>query len=97
MMKSSLTSELKKKACDIILQIFISKNLTERGLSVSNYEKMIQLFEEVKDKFSTQDLQYVLELIQEYDSCRGAQEADGIEQTIINFCTTKRETNTQKC
>ena len=56
---------------------------------MSNYEKMIQLFEEVKDQLTDKDLQYVLELIQEYDSCRGAQEADGIEKMIIDFCVKK--------
>jgi len=50
---------------------------------------MIQLFEEVKDQLTDKDLQYVLELIQEYDSCRGAQEADGIEKMIIDFCVKK--------
>jgi len=60
---------------------------------VSNYELMIQLFEEVKESLSPQDLQYVLELIQEYDTCRGAQEADSIEQMIIHFCTKKSEKN----
>jgi hypothetical protein len=50
---------------------------------------MIQLFEEVKDQFSTKELQYVLELIQEYDSCKGPQEADGIEKMIIDFCQKK--------
>jgi len=55
---------------------------------------MIQLFEEVKERLSSKDLNFVLELIQEYDTCRGAQEADSIEQTIIHFCKKKLEENT---
>ena len=68
--------------------------LPERGLKVSNYNKMIRLFESVKDELSKDDLLYVLELIQEYDTCRGAQEADGIEMTIIDFCSKKLKKNT---
>lgn len=58
---------------------------------MGNYEKMIQLFEEVKECLTSKDLKYVLELIQEYDSCRSAQEASGIEKMIIDFCTKKTD------
>lgn len=61
---------------------------------MSNYKKMIRLFEDVKDDLSADDLHYVLQLIQEYDSCRGPGEADEIERTIIDFCTNKMQKNT---
>ena len=64
----------------------------ERRLCMSNYDKMIQLFEEVKDSLSANDLQYILELIQQYDNCRSSQEASSIENTIIDFCSKKTET-----
>lgn len=58
---------------------------------MGNYKKMVQLFEEVKDLLSANELQYVLELIQEYDTCKGPEEADSIETTIIDFCQKKLE------
>ena len=61
---------------------------------MSNYKKMIQIFEDVKDALSADELLYVLELIQEYDTCRGANEADGIEMSIIDFCSKKKQKNT---
>ncbi|HPF16728.1 MAG TPA: hypothetical protein PLN92_04025 [Thermotogota bacterium] len=54
------------------------------------YEKMIQLFEEIKDNLSEKDLLYVLELIHEYDTCRGAREANELEKAIIAFCSTQK-------
>lgn len=56
---------------------------------MGNYKKMVQLFEEVKNGLSVTDLQYVLGLIQEYDTCRGTQEAESIELSIIDFCKKK--------
>jgi len=53
---------------------------------MTHYEKMLQLFELVKNELEPADLQYILTLIQDYDTCRSTQEAEGIEQTIIGVC-----------
>ena len=57
---------------------------------MNTYETMIQMFEEIKDDLSEKDLLYVLELIQEYDTCRGAREAAGLEKAILDFCSKQK-------
>ncbi len=58
---------------------------------MENYKKMIALFEQVKDSLSEKDLQYALELIEEYDHCLGAKEAKGIENELIRLCSKKTD------
>ncbi len=63
---------------------------------MNTYETMIQLFEEIKDDLSEKELLYVLELIQEYDTCRGAREADGLEKAILDFCSKHKNKQVNK-
>ena len=61
----------------------------KEAVTESGYEKMIKLFEQVKDTLEEKDLRYAVTLINEYDRCRSKNEAEEIEKSLIRFCKEK--------
>lgn len=56
---------------------------------MSNYRKMLDLFEKVKDSLTPEDLQYALDQISEYESCVRSEEVERVENGLIIFCEKK--------
>ncbi|HOO31881.1 MAG TPA: hypothetical protein PK466_01305 [Thermotogota bacterium] len=56
---------------------------------MSHYKKILELFEEVKDRLDPLELQYLLNQIEEYDSCVDTDESRRIEDGLIRFCEKK--------
>jgi hypothetical protein len=56
---------------------------------MSNYRKMLDLFEKVKDSLTPKDLQYALDQISEYESCVRSEEVERVENGLIIFCEKK--------